>query len=41
LILVVSPAFGLVILFVPRVLGHAVAFYLIVIGIAWLARAFT
>lgn len=38
---VVSLAFGVMILIVPRVLNYIVAFYLIVIGVVFVARAFS
>jgi hypothetical protein len=38
---IVSLAFGVLILLVPRVLNYIVAFYLIVIGILGIARGFS
>jgi hypothetical protein len=38
---VISLAFGVLILVVPRVLNYIVAFYLIAIGIVFVARAFS
>jgi hypothetical protein len=37
---IVSLAFGVLILLVPRVLNYIVALYLIVIGLLFIARAF-
>jgi uncharacterized membrane protein HdeD (DUF308 family) len=36
---IVSLAFGVLILLVPRVLNYLVAFYLIVVGIVFIVRA--
>jgi hypothetical protein len=41
LIGIISLGFGLLILAVPRVLNYLVAFYLIAVGIVFLARAFS
>jgi hypothetical protein len=38
---VISLGFGVLILIVPRVLNYIVAFYLIAIGIVFVARAFS
>jgi uncharacterized membrane protein HdeD (DUF308 family) len=38
---IISLAFGVLILLVPRVLNYIVAFYLIVIGIIGILRAFS
>jgi uncharacterized membrane protein HdeD (DUF308 family) len=38
---IISLAFGVLILVVPRVLNYVVAFYLIIIGIVGIARAFS
>jgi uncharacterized membrane protein HdeD (DUF308 family) len=38
---IISLAFGVLILVAPRALNYMVAFYLILIGIASLARAFS